>query len=351
MTETLEGIPVFVAVAEEGGFRAAGSRLGVTGSAVSHALKRLEERLGVTLLQRTTRSVRLTEAGERFYTAVRPLLEDLREAVAEVRELSEEPRGLLRLHVSTAAESFLAEPVLADYLAAHPHVRLDLAVSGAIPDIVAGGYDAGIELGEVIDRDMIAVPVTGKMRLAVVGSPSYFARRPVPTHPRDLTEHVCINWHATPDAPPYRWEFTEDGRDFSVAVETRVLCNDGGVNLHFARAGLGLAMVMPSRWRKTSRAGSSCPCSRSSCPRSRGATCTTRTGGTPRRRYGRSSTTCSSGDAGSEAPRVVVPREVHPVYLRSSRTVRHPVSSGITKRGSGQSSQEVCPWSRRSREI
>lgn len=243
MTEALEGIPVFVAVAEEGGFRAAGKRLGVTGSAVSHALRRLEERLGITLVQRTTRSVSLTEAGERFYAAVRPLLEDLKAAVTEIGEMAAEPRGLLRLHVSTAAEGFLAEPVLADFLAAHPHVRLDLAVSGAIPDIVAGGYDAGVELGEVIDRDMISVPVSGKMRLAVVGSPSYFARHPVPAHPRDLVGHVCINWHATPDAPPYRWEFTEDGRDFSVAVETRVLCNDGAANLRFARAGLGLAIA------------------------------------------------------------------------------------------------------------
>ena len=243
ITADLDGIPVFVAIAEEGGFRAAGRRLGVTGSAVSHALKRLEERLGVTLVQRTTRSVHLTEAGQRFYAAVHPLLEDLRDAVEEVGELAEHPAGLLRLHVSTAAQSFLADSVLADFLAAHPQVQLDLAVSGEIPDIVAEGYDAGVELGEVIDRDMIAVPVTGRMRLAVVGSPSYFERHPAPSHPRDLTEHVCINWHATPDAPPYRWEFTDDDQDFSVAVQTRVLCNDGAVNLRFARAGLGLAIT------------------------------------------------------------------------------------------------------------
>ncbi len=243
MADALDGIPVFVAVAEEKGFRAAGRRLGVTGSAVSHALKRLEGRLGVTLVQRTTRSVRLTEAGQRFYAAVHPLLEDLREAVEEVGELAAQPNGVLRLHVSTAAERFLAGPVLTDFLVAHPHIRLALAVSGEVPDIVALGYDAGVELGEVIDRDMIAVPVTGMMQLAVVGSPSYFGRHPVPAHPRDLTEHVCINWHATPDAPPYRWEFTEDDQDFSVAVETRVLCNDGAVNLRFARAGLGLAIT------------------------------------------------------------------------------------------------------------
>jgi len=243
MADELDGIPVFVAVAEERGFRAAGRRLGVTGSAVSHALRRLEERLGITLVHRTTRSVSLTEAGVRLYAAVRPLLADLREAVAEVGEMADGARGLLRLHVSTAAESFLEGPRLADFLAAHPHIQLELDVSGAIPDIVAGGYDAGVELGEVIDRDMISVPVTGKMRLAVVGSPSYFKGHPPPEHPRDLTEHVCINWHATPDAPPYRWEFTEHGRDFSVAVETRALCTDAGVILRFARAGLGLAMV------------------------------------------------------------------------------------------------------------
>lgn len=243
MSDVFEGIPVFVAVVEEKGFRAAGKRLGVTGSAVSHAVKRLEERVGVTLLHRTTRSVSLTEPGARFYGAVRPALEDLGAAVAEIGEMAAVPRGVLRIHVSTAAESFLAEPLLADFLLAHPHVSLGLAISGAVPDIVAEGYDAGVELGEVIDRDMVAVPVTGKMRLAVVGSPSYFARHQEPKHPRELTEHVCINWQATPDAPAYRWEFTEDGRDFSVAVEARVLCNDGEMNLRFARAGVGLAML------------------------------------------------------------------------------------------------------------
>jgi DNA-binding transcriptional LysR family regulator len=243
MDDELDGIPVFLAVAEAKGFRAAGRRLGVSGSAVSHALRRLEERLGVSLVQRTTRSVRLTEAGERLYGSVRPALEEARAAVRAVGDLAAEPRGLLRLHVSMDAESFLEGPMLTDFLTAHPHIRLDLAVSGAIPDIVAGGYDAGIELGEVIDRDMISVPVMGRMRMAVVGAPAYFARHPVPTHPRDLTEHVCINWHATPDSPAYRWEFTDDGRDFTVAVDTRVLCNDGAVNMRFARAGLGLAIA------------------------------------------------------------------------------------------------------------
>lgn len=208
MADDLDGIAVFVAVAEEKGFRAAGRRLGVSGSAVSHALRRLEERLGVALAYRTTRSVRLTEAGERLYRAVRPALDEVQTALAEVRELGEEPRGTLRLNVSSAAESFLGGPMLAGFLAAYPEVRLDLVVSEHPGEIVAAGYDAGVGLGEVIEQDMIAVPVSGDMRLVVVGAPSYFARHPVPEHPRDLVRHSCINWRPGPDAPPYRWEFT-----------------------------------------------------------------------------------------------------------------------------------------------
>ncbi len=223
MPEDLNAMSVFVAVADAKGFRAAGDRLGVSASAVSQALRKLEEQLGVVLVQRTTRSVRLTESGERLYASVRPALEEVRAAVAAVGELSREPRGTLRLLVATGAEHFLRDRVLADFLSAHPHIRLDLAVSNETTDIVANGYDAGVQLGEVIDRDMIAVPVSGDLRLAVVGAPAYFAKHPKPTHPRDLVEHQCINWHPTAEAPPYRWEFTENGRDFAVDVRARVL--------------------------------------------------------------------------------------------------------------------------------
>jgi DNA-binding transcriptional LysR family regulator len=239
MTDDLNGMAVFVAVADAKGFRAAGERLGVTASAVSQALRKLEERVGVALVQRTTRSVRLTEAGHRLYAAVRPALDEVRTAVAALGEMSEEPRGTLRLHVSTAADAVLAGPFLAGFLAEHPQVMLDVAVSDATLDIVAEGYDAGIQLGEVIDRDMIAVPLSGDIRLVVVGAPAYFARRGSPTHPRDLVEHDCINWHATPHDPPYRWEFTEGGRDFSVAVRTRVLTTDPALLARLARAGAG----------------------------------------------------------------------------------------------------------------
>jgi DNA-binding transcriptional LysR family regulator len=249
MSDELDGMSVFVAVAEAKGFRAAGDRLGVTASAVSQAIRRLETRLGVVLVQRTTRSVHLTEAGERLYAAARPALDELRAAVAAVGELADEVRGTLRLLVATAAETFLAGPVLERFLAAYPHVRLDLDVSNEVADIVARGYDAGIQLGEVIDQDMHAVAVSEELRLAVVGSPAYFTRHPVPAHPRDLAEHVCINWRATPGAPAYRWEFTEGERDFSVAVNARVTSTESPFNQRLARAGVGLAIVFVSEVR------------------------------------------------------------------------------------------------------
>jgi DNA-binding transcriptional LysR family regulator len=242
VSDELDGIEVFVAVAEAKGFRAAGQRLGVSGSAVSQALRRLEERLGVALVRRTTRSVHLTEAGERLLGSARPALEELRTAVAAVGELGDEPRGTLRLHVSRAGESYLSGALLAGFLKEHQHVRLDLVVSDEPVDIVAEGYDGGIRLGEIIDRDMIAVPVSGDLRLVVVGAPAYFASHRKPKHPRDLVDHDCINWHPTPEAPPYRWEFTENKREFSVDVRARVLTNDPALNVRLARAGAGVTL-------------------------------------------------------------------------------------------------------------
>jgi len=243
MTDELDGMTTFVAVAEAKGFRAAGERLGLSHSAVSQTLRRLEERLGVALVQRTTRSVRLTEAGERLYAAVRPALEEVRAAAAGVGELANVPRGTLRLHTSTVAESTFGGTLLTEFLTTHPHVRLDVVVSDAPVDIVADGFDAAIQLGEVIDKDMIAVPLTGELRLACVGAPSYFARRGVPAHPRELTQHDCLNWHPTANSPPYRWEFTENGRDFAVTVPARVLSTDAALNRRLAVAGLGVTLA------------------------------------------------------------------------------------------------------------
>lgn len=249
MGDELDGMATFVAVAEAKGFRAAGDRLGMSHSAVSQALRRLEKRLGVALVQRTTRSVRLTEAGERLYAAVRPALAEVRAAVARVGELADTPQGTLRLHTSTVAESTFGGSLLSGFLLAHPHVRLDVVVSDAAVDIVAEGFDAAIQLGEVIDKDMIAVPLTGELRLAIVGAPSYFARRGVPAHPRDLAEHDCLNWHPTIAAPPYRWEFTEGGRDFALRVPSRVLSTDASLNRRLAIQGVGVTLAFESHVR------------------------------------------------------------------------------------------------------
>jgi DNA-binding transcriptional LysR family regulator len=240
---TLDGMVVFVAVAEAKNFRIAGERLGVSASAVSQALRKLEDRIGVPLVQRTTRSVSLSEAGERLYATVRPALADVEEAVTAVSELGDSPRGNLRLLVGSAADAFLSGSVLADFLNANPAITIDLAISDDPRDIVTEGYDAGIQLGEVIDRDMIAVPVGGDIRMTVVGSPSYFAEHPKPRHPRDLVNHECLNWHPAPGTPPYRWEFTEDGKEVVVTVRSRVLSNDSSINIRLARAGIGLTIV------------------------------------------------------------------------------------------------------------
>ena len=243
MAEEFDGMAVFLAVAESRGFRAAGKRLGLSHSTVSGTIRRLEQRLGVALVQRSTRSVRLTEAGERLYTSVRAALDEVRAGVAAVGEFGEAPRGTLRIYMSSVAATIIGEPLLTGLLTEHPHVQLDVVIGEAPIDIVAEGFDAGIQLGEVIDRDMIAVPVTDELRLAVVGAPDYFARRGVPQHPRDLIDHECLNWHPTADAPPYRWEFTEDGRDFSVAVPARVLSTGSAMNRRLAVAGLGITLA------------------------------------------------------------------------------------------------------------
>lgn len=249
----------FVAVAEAKGFRAAADRLAVTHSAVSQAVRRLEERLGVPLVRRTTRSIHLTDAGERLYAALRPALDEVRAAVAEVGEMGDAPRGTLRLHSSRAAETMFGESLLSGFLREYPHINLDLVVSEVPVDIVADGYDAGIQLGEVIDKDMIAVPVTGDMRFVVVGSPSYFGRHGVPQHPRDLTRHECLNWHPSAEAAPYRWPFTENGRDFTVTVPARVLSTDAPLNRRLVTAGIGLTLAFRAHVREALERGELVP--------------------------------------------------------------------------------------------
>jgi DNA-binding transcriptional LysR family regulator len=244
MTPDLAGITVFVTVAEARSFRAASERLGVTRSAVSQAIRRLEERMGVALVQRTTRSVHLTEAGERLHQSVRPALGDLGAAMEAVGEMRERPSGMVRLTVSSIAERFLSGSLLAGFLAAYPDIHLDITVTDDEFDIVAEGFDAGVRLGEVIEKDMIAIPVSAEQRHMVMASPDYLTRHGAPAHPRDLPMHHCIGWRPNPQVAPYRWEFTEGGRDFAVDVNPRVTTNDMRVMIQLACAGAGLTFGM-----------------------------------------------------------------------------------------------------------
>ncbi|CAA9353833.1 MAG: Transcriptional regulator, LysR family [uncultured Gemmatimonadaceae bacterium] len=237
--DDLDGMAVFAAVAEAGGFRAAAERLGVSGAAVSQTMRRLEDRLGVALMDRTTRSARLTDAGARLYAALRPALDDVRATVDALGDLRARPAGTLRLCVSSIAESFLRGPALAGFVTAHTGVRLDVVVTDDDADIVAGGFDAGVRLGEVIDQDMIAVPVSGEQRQPVVASPAYLARRGAPRHPRELPAHDCVGWRRGPGV----------AREFSVDVAPRVTTNDMALMVHFACAGVGLTTGMEETFR------------------------------------------------------------------------------------------------------
>ncbi|QKC81228.1 LysR family transcriptional regulator [Mesorhizobium sp. NZP2077] len=249
MVSDLNMLSVFALVAEERSFRAAGERLGVSRSAVSQTIRRLEENLGIALISRTTRSVSLTEAGEQLYEDVAPAIADMRLALSLTEQWRDRPRGQLRLAVSSIAERFLSGPFLAGFTEANREIQLDVTVTDEEFDIVAEGYDAGVRLGEVIEQDMIAVPVAGDERQLTVCSPSYRDRFGMPAHPADLAGHRCIGWRPSPRAVPYRWEFTENGKDFSVAVAPEITTNDMALMIKLAVAGAGITFGMEESFR------------------------------------------------------------------------------------------------------
>jgi DNA-binding transcriptional LysR family regulator len=252
--DELSGLSVFLAVAERRSFTAAAAELDVTPSAVSQTVTALESRLGIRLLQRTTRSVGLTEAGQRFLARVGPAVADVHAALEEVDALRDRPAGTLRLNVPRVASRAIVEPMLARFLAAYPDIRVDVAIEDGLVDIVEQGFDAGIRLGETLDREVIAVEISGQERSAVVGAPSYFAARGVPRHPRDLQGHEFVNWRRITGRSIYRWEFTEEGREFEVAAPGRVTCNDVDLMLRLALDGVGLAYLLESTTREHVRA-------------------------------------------------------------------------------------------------
>jgi DNA-binding transcriptional LysR family regulator len=241
-------LPLFAAVAEENNFRAAADRLGVTRSAVSQGMRRLEDALGVTLVTRTTRSVRLTEAGERLYATLSQPMADIGDALEGLAG-EERPRGMLKLAVTSIAEEVLSGPFLVSFAEAHPEVTLDVTVTDEEFDIVAAGFDAGVRLGEVIEMDMIAVPVTGDQREAAVATPGYIAAHGAPAHPRDLVRHRCIGWRRATNVAPHRWEFVENGVAFDVAVDPYVTTNDLWLMLRMALSGGGITFATSDTFR------------------------------------------------------------------------------------------------------
>lgn len=242
MRDDLSGLRAFLFVAEKRSFRAAAAELGVTPSAVSQIVRALEERVGVRLLQRTTRNVGLTEAGKHFIAQLRPAFDGIDVALESLTAMNGRPSGLLRLTMQRTGYHDVIKPKLAAFLSAYPDIRIDLCLQEALSNIVAEGFDAGIRLGQSLDREMIAVRISPDQRLVVVGSRDYLARRGKPTHPRDLHGHECIGLRMSTGAVA-RWKFVEGGKELELAVDGRVVTNDGAVLVDAAVEGVGLAYV------------------------------------------------------------------------------------------------------------
>jgi DNA-binding transcriptional LysR family regulator len=249
MTTDLNLLAIFSAVAEAGNFSAAAERLGLTRSAVSQGIRRLEADIGQPLFLRTTRSVRLTEQGAAMRARVSRALQELHDAVEEVSTSSESPRGLLRVAATSIAERFLSGPLIASFCDRYPEITLDVVVTDDEFDIVAAGFDAGIRLAEAIEHDMIAVPLTGDQKEVAVATPAYLARHGVPQHPRDLVKHRCIGWRPSFDSQPHRWEFSRDGQSFAVDVDPQITTNDMLLMIRTALADGGVTFGIEETFR------------------------------------------------------------------------------------------------------
>src|SRR6201991_3271359 len=238
----LDGVEAFLSVAQHRSFRRAAAELGVTPSAISQAIRVLESRVGAALFIRTTRSVGLTEAGERFLSRAKPAFEELVAASEVARELGQRPAGLLRLSVPRAVVPILLEPLIASFCHAYPEVEVEIAASKELIDLAAEGFDAGIRLGQFVDADMIAVPLTPPLRLIVVGSPAYFAARSRPMHTDDLRQHACLRWRRSSGALAL-WSFNGNGQPIEIAVSGPLIAHDFPTLLGAAVEGVGLAQL------------------------------------------------------------------------------------------------------------
>src|SRR4029077_992312 len=239
--DDLYDLAAFAVVAEQGSFTRAAAELGMSQSALSHAMKALEQRLGGRLLSRTTRSVSTTEAGETLLRSVSPALDEIASGVEAVGALGGKPSGTVRITATKHAVSSVVMPVLPGFLASHPGIRVDVIIDDNLTDIVADRIDAGIRFGDIVEKDMIAIRIGPDIRMAVVGAPSYFAVHPVPRTPRELSGHRCMNYRHVKSGGLYAWDFEEKGRPFAVRVAGPLVFNNSDLIREAVLAGQGLA--------------------------------------------------------------------------------------------------------------
>ncbi len=248
-------LAAFAVVAEERSFTRAAARLGVSPSALSHTMRRLEERLRIRLLARSTRSVSTTQAGERLLARLSPAIEEISGAVEDLGRLLERPSGHVRITASRSAARMVVAPVLPAFIRTYPEIVVEILIDPALTNIVAQRFDAGIRLGESLEKDVVAVPVTGKLRMAVVGSPQYFASHPAPSTPHDLRQHRCINFRLPTAGTLYKWEFEQRQHKMEVGVDGPLVFDDEGMVIDAALAGMGLAYVIEEQVASLLRAG------------------------------------------------------------------------------------------------
>jgi len=242
--EELADLNAFLTVAEAQSFTRAAAQLGSSQSALSYTVRRLEARLGVRLLTRTTRKVAPTEAGDRLLRTLRPALDEIGAELNSLSELRDKPAGTIRITAGEHAAATILWPALERLLPSYPDINVEISVDQGLTDIVAARFDAGVRLGEQIARDMIAVRIGPDQRMAVVGAPSYFAERPPPRSPQELAGHRCINLRFPTLGGLYAWEFGKAGRELKVRVEGQLVFNSVPMILNAATAGFGLACVL-----------------------------------------------------------------------------------------------------------
>jgi DNA-binding transcriptional LysR family regulator len=233
-------LAAFVAVAEERSFTRAAARISTSQSALSYTVRRLEERLGIRLLTRTTRNIALTEAGAKLLSNLKPAFDDIQHSLDSLDELREKPAGTIRVTSSRSAADAILMPVVRKLLADYPDLNIEISVDQKLTDIVGEGFDAGVRLGEQVEKDMIAVRISPDLEMMVVGSPAYFEKHGKPETPHELTRHNCINLRLPTKGGLYSWEFERDGRPLNVRVEGQFTCNDVLMNVDAAINGLGL---------------------------------------------------------------------------------------------------------------